>query len=40
MHALDDYVPELLAWTGFGALVGASAYAIWRGISAIAHWIG
>ncbi len=40
MSALDDYVPELLAWTGLGALIGATGYAIWRGVVALIHWLG
>lgn len=38
--SLQDYAVELLAWTGLGALIGASGYAIWRGVRAVVGWLG
>mgnify|MGYP001570446297 CR=1 FL=1 len=40
MNQLEDYAAELLAWTGCAALVGASAYALWRFAVALKTWIG
>lgn len=35
---LRDYLPELLAVMGAGAMVAGAGYAIWRGVVVLIEW--